>query len=104
MEWQDGLAAAIGYLLGSLCMLPRVAAWVSRLRILTAAIDRAWNVGQPAAKSMVKTELGSDVKLDAVLDQVSPHDAARVPRWRRVLDVVLDVVPVVGALRQIGKP
>ena len=94
-----GLVA--GLLVGWLRTSGVATQWKRRVMALAHAIDREFGNSTTSVKANVRAgPLGDDVKLNTMLDEVSPRVEPRVSLGRKILDAALDAVPLLSLFRK----
>lgn len=76
------------------------AQWKRRAAALMSAIDKAPEMLGCAKDNVKGSEFNADVKLNTILDKVSPHVKKRVPVGKKIVDGLLNLIPFVSLLRR----
>lgn len=74
--------------------------WKRRAAVLMGAIDKAPEMLGCAKDNVKGSEFNDDLKLNSILDKVSPHADKRVPLGRKIVDGLVNLIPFVSLLRR----
>lgn len=102
-DWIGLLTHVATYVIAYLTATGKAARLAKVLKVVTGAIEaekRHPLTGHLASTLIKHTPEGDSEELRSALDKSAPHASPRVTRRRRILSAVLDLVPVIGALRR----